>query len=103
MKNISYIEKTLEEFEIKFNSENWCDCGGEYSSDTQRKLVKSFLTSALQGQAKEMLEKARNRVSNVLASKYEGLDRIDPKLEEMIMYCLSDKYGDESKANYITQ
>lgn len=48
-----------------------------------------------------LIEEMRQRVSNMLSQKYEGIERINPKLENMIMYCLSEEYDDSPKSSHL--
>ena len=57
--------------------------------------VENLLTT----QREEWVERVRNRVNNVLSSKYAGIERINPILERAILYCLSDEYDDSPKTN----
>ena len=61
------------------------------------------MTDFLSTYTKDLLqsdrETFRNRISNVLSQKYEGVPRIDEKLERAIMYCLSDEYDDTPKSS----
>ncbi len=60
----------------------------ECEIDAEEGLVK-FIESILHSELERKVANIRNRVDNVLSSKYEGIARIDSELDRMIMNCIS--------------
>lgn len=74
--------------------------GVKFAKKKQKEVADFWLSKRTQDRT-NLLEGLRNRIENLLARKYEGIERIDAKLESMIMYCLSDEYDDSPKSSHL--
>ena len=86
------IKKLLEKYNKEFN-ERFIE--SKYAERIKEFIFSTYTKDLLQSDR----ETFRNRISNVLSQKYEGVPRIDEKLERAIMYCLSDEYDDTPKSS----
>lgn len=55
--------------------------------------IKSFFLTQREADQRALVRECRNRVSNVLSQKHEGIERIDSRLVQMILYCFSEDYS----------